>query len=222
MFGRNVERVLRAVLHGYRARCCGPLFKSLDSKTQQLIVADAKSHPGFEEAEQQGVGTVACLEGLLYRSALFRSVFYYRCSRCETLGTVGRILLNRCMKMLPPNPSVEINAASIGGGLRLLHGSVVIGSAVLGQNVRIGAGVVIGYRHGGTPTIHDDVHVCSNATVIGAIDVGEGAVIGAGAVVLNDVPAYAVAVGNPARIVDGGQVAEALHRKAAEDFEVMD
>ena len=201
MSGRNVEQVLRTVLHGYRTRYCGPLFKILDSKTQQLVLADAKSYSGFEDAERQGMGTAACLEGLLYRSALFRSVFYYRCSRCTTLGTTGKFLLNRCMKALPPNPSVEINATSIGGGLRLLHGSVVIGNAVLGQNVCIGAGVVIGCRHGGNPTIHDGVHVCANAVVIGPIDVGENSIIGAGSVVIHDVPANTVVAGNPAKVL---------------------
>jgi acetyltransferase-like isoleucine patch superfamily enzyme len=49
--------------------------------------------------------------------------------------------------------------------------------------------------------IGDFVDVGSNAVVIGSITVGDGAIIGAGAVVVKDVPPYAVVVGNPAHII---------------------
>jgi acetyltransferase-like isoleucine patch superfamily enzyme len=45
------------------------------------------------------------------------------------------------------------------------------------------------------------VDVGANAVILGAITIGDGAVIGAGAVVLKDVPARAVVAGNPARVI---------------------
>ena len=51
------------------------------------------------------------------------------------------------------------------------------------------------------PTIEHDVRIGTGAKVLGAITVGRGARIGSNAVVLDDVPAAATAVGIPARIV---------------------
>jgi len=56
---------------------------------------------------------------------------------------------------------------------------------VVGKSVKIGKGAWIGAR----------------VTIVPGVTVGEGAVIGAGSVVTKDVPPYAVAVGNPARII---------------------
>jgi maltose O-acetyltransferase len=50
-------------------------------------------------------------------------------------------------------------------------------------------------------TIHDDVWIGARAILLAGVTIGKGAVIGAGAVVPADVPAFGVAVGNPARIV---------------------
>ena len=50
--------------------------------------------------------------------------------------------------------------------------------------------------------IEDNVWVGDKATILGGVRIGQGAVIGANAVVTKDIPAFCVAVGNPARIID--------------------
>ncbi|EDM37128.1 hypothetical protein PBAL39_04998 [Pedobacter sp. BAL39] len=50
-------------------------------------------------------------------------------------------------------------------------------------------------------TIHDDVWIGANCTILGGVNIGKGAVIGAGSIVNIDIPEYAVAVGNPVRII---------------------
>jgi acetyltransferase-like isoleucine patch superfamily enzyme len=50
-------------------------------------------------------------------------------------------------------------------------------------------------------TIGDDVWIGAHATVIKGVNIGSGAVIGAGSVVTKDVPRYAIAVGNPAKVI---------------------
>jgi serine O-acetyltransferase len=88
-------------------------------------------------------------------------------------------------------------------GVFIGHGMVVIdGFVEIHRGVRIMPGVTIGVRDGFRgPTIKSDVRIGTGAKVLGAITVGRGARIGSNAVVLDDVPARATAVGIPARIV---------------------
>jgi serine O-acetyltransferase len=71
-------------------------------------------------------------------------------------------------------------------------------------------------KHGGKrhPTLRDGVIVGAGASVLGPLDVGEGAKIGAGSIVVKDVPANSTVVGNPGTpvVVDGQRVdPEKLH-----------
>jgi serine O-acetyltransferase len=81
---------------------------------------------------------------------------------------------------------------------------------VVGSNVVLGLGVLLGstfHRPGktGFPTIGDNVEIWAKASVLGPIEVGDGAVIGAHALVLHDVPPGAVARGVPAEAYIDGQ-----------------
>lgn len=103
---------------------------------------------------------------------------------------------------------IEIHpGAKIGKGLLIDHGSgVVIGeTAEIGDNCLIYQGVTLGgtgkecgKRH---PTLGNNVMVGAGARVLGPFTVGDNAKIAANAVVLNEVPPNATAVGVPARIV---------------------
>lgn len=103
---------------------------------------------------------------------------------------------------------IEIHpGATIGEGLFIDHGTgVVIGeTAELGDNVTLYQGVTLGgtgkesgKRH---PTIGDNVVVASGAKVLGSFRVGNNSKIGAGSVVLREVPPNSTVVGIPGRIV---------------------
>jgi len=103
---------------------------------------------------------------------------------------------------------VEIHpGAKIGSGVFIDHGSgVVIGeTAILGNNITIYQGVTLGgtgketgKRH---PTIKDGVMISAGAKLLGSFSVGENAKIGAGSVVLEEVPPNATVVGIPGKIV---------------------
>ena len=87
-------------------------------------------------------------------------------------------------------------------------GIVIHKDARIGDRVHICQNVTIGRHPGkeGVPTIEDDVYVGPGAVISGKIVIGRGASIGANAVVLKDVPAGAVAVGVPARVIETAQV----------------
>ena len=103
---------------------------------------------------------------------------------------------------------IEIHpGATIGEGLFIDHGTgIVIGeTAEIGKNVTLYQGVTLGgtgkekgKRH---PTLGNNVVVASGAKVLGSFTVGDHAKIGAGSVVLKEVPSYATVVGIPGRIV---------------------
>ncbi len=85
------------------------------------------------------------------------------------------------------------------GGL----GVVIHKDAVIGKNCRIGTGVVLGSRNPDTkaPVIGDSVYLGTGAKVLGGVSVGNGAIVGANAVVISNVPPHSIVVGTPARIV---------------------
>lgn len=77
------------------------------------------------------------------------------------------------------------------------NGVVIHKNAIIGKNVTIMQQVTVGQRKGqnDVPTIKDNVFIGAGAKVLGDIDVGEGARIGANAVITVDVPPNATAVG---------------------------
>lgn len=72
---------------------------------------------------------------------------------------------------------------------------------VLGKNIVIQHSVTIGEIGGATPVIKDNVYIGAKATIIGGVTIGNSAKIGAGAVVITDVPDGCSAVGVPAKII---------------------
>ena len=103
---------------------------------------------------------------------------------------------------------IEIHpGAQIGKGLFIDHGSgVIIGeTTIIGDNVTLYQGVTLGgtgkesgKRH---PTLKDNVMVSAGAKILGSFTIGENSKIGAGSVVLEEVPPNCTVVGVPGRIV---------------------
>ena len=97
----------------------------------------------------------------------------------------------------------------IGPGLRIEHGQalVVNDKTVFGRNVMIRNSTTIGNKllRDGTysrgPVIGDYVDIGANSVILGEVRIGDRAMIGAGSVVVKDVPANAVVAGNPARVL---------------------
>ena len=93
--------------------------------------------------------------------------------------------------------------ADFGPGLVLVHsmGIVINGEVRGGSGVTIMHQVTVGAEGRRSPTLGDGVFLGAGAKVIGPVSIGEGARVGANAVVVHDVPAHATVVGIPARVV---------------------
>ena len=93
--------------------------------------------------------------------------------------------------------------AEFGSGFVLIHSyGVVINSSVKGgSNVMIEHQVTIGAEKGKAPVLGNNVFIGAGAKIIGGIRIGDNTRIGANAVVVDDVPDGATAVGIPAKIV---------------------
>jgi len=113
------------------------------------------------------------------------------------------------------HPSIDLNMVEYGVGCYFQEGCVIQAGVRVGNNSSMGALVHVGHdsqigssvflAHGccisGLTTIEDGVFIGTNATVLPRLMLGRWSTIGAGAVVINDVPAYATVVGNPAKII---------------------
>lgn len=145
------------------------------------------------------------IEVLLYSS--FWALLFYR--PAHVLYKWHMFFLARIVSQLARFlTGIEIHpGATIGDGLFIDHGmGVVIGETCeIGENVTIyqgvtlgGTGKDVGKRH---PTIGNNVMIGSGAKVLGPIVIGDNSKIGAGSVVLKDVPRDSTVVGIPGRAV---------------------
>lgn len=145
------------------------------------------------------------MEVFLYPS--FRVMLHYRLAHKLYLKKhyfLARYISQRAVR----KTGIEIHpGAQIGSGFFIDHGSgVIIGeTTIIGNNVTLYQGVTLGgtgketgKRH---PTIEDNVMISAGAKVLGSFTIGAGSKIGAGSVVLEEVPPNCTVVGVPGRIV---------------------
>ncbi len=93
--------------------------------------------------------------------------------------------------------------AEFGPRFVLVHatGVVINGRVIGGAGVYLEHQVTIGAERRASPRLGDDVFVGAGAKIVGAVAIGDGARIGANAVVVKDVPPHTTVVGIPARVV---------------------
>ena len=145
------------------------------------------------------------MEVFLYPS--FRVMLHYRLAHKLYLKKhyfLARYISQRGVR----KTGIEIHpGAQIGKGLFIDHGNgVIIGeTTIIGDNVTLYQGVTLGgtgkeqgKRH---PTIGNNVMISAGAKVLGSFTVGDNSKVGAGSVVLSEVPPNSTVVGVPARVV---------------------
>ena len=147
-------------------------------------------------------------EVFLYPS--FKAILHYRAAHKLYQNRhyfLARWISQRAVR----KTGIEIHpGAVIGKGLFIDHGTgVIIGeTTIIGDNVTLYQGVTLGgtgkeqgKRH---PTLKDNVMVSAGAKILGSFTIGENSKIGAGSVVLEEVPPNCTVVGVPGRIVRMG------------------
>lgn len=94
-------------------------------------------------------------------------------------------------------------STKIGAGLYIGHGIgiVVNPTAILGKNCNISQFVTIGSNKGKAATIGDNVYIGPSVCIVEDVRIGSNVKIGAGSVVINNVPDNSTTVGNPNRII---------------------
>lgn len=159
----------------------------------------------FQVIKERDPAIKSPMEVLLYPS--FKVMMSYR--RAHKLYEKGHYFWARYLSQKAARKTgIEIHpGATIGKGFFIDHGTgVIIGeTTIIGDNVTLYQGVTLGgtgketgKRH---PTLEDNVMVSAGAKIIGSFTVGENSKIGAGSVVIEEVPPNCTVVGVPGRIV---------------------
>jgi serine O-acetyltransferase len=102
--------------------------------------------------------------------------------------------------------------AQIGPGLYVAHfgPTVIHPDTIAGSHLTILQGVTIGEHGGRVPRLGNNVSIAAGARLIGGITIGDNTIVGAGAVVVKDVPADCTVVGIPAKPITTNEELQAL------------
>lgn len=161
------------------------------SKNKKLIISDLYALNDLSSNDRKLYTDLACK---LLANGFFRTLFYFR------LGNV----FSKILRVFYPRDKTFIIdvRTKIGKSLTLAHPfSTILNAESIGDNVYVNHLVTVGEKNGLRPKIGNNVELHANATVIGGVTIGDYVVVGAGAVVVKDIPPHSVVVGNPSRII---------------------
>lgn len=178
--------LVRNILYNLRFLLVYPFANLCDSKIQK-DVDRWKSILGIQKNNYSAVAE------LLWKYPEFRNLFIYR----NRFRKIYRCWIALWYK---PMNTLYLQAKEIGGGLFIQHGfATMVSAESIGDNCWINQQVTIGFNGPGrAPIVGDNVMITCGAKVLGAITVGDYAVIGANAVVIRDVEPGAKMGGVPA------------------------
>jgi serine O-acetyltransferase len=168
----------------------------------QQIIRDTLSLARSVHGERRGPREIA--ETIFHDGTLVLALSRLRAAADrQRIPVVGGVLRRLQVGLFGADIARDVQ---FGEGVRFSHTvGIVIGGARIGDRVQFLGGNTIGcIVRDDFPQIGNDVIIGAGARIFGAIRVGDGAMIGANAVVASDVPARMLAIGNPARLLPLG------------------
>ncbi|WP_264238582.1 serine acetyltransferase [Pantoea ananatis] len=134
----------------------------------------------------------------------FNFCFWFRMSSHE--NKLLRRISKRIFKLKCRKFHIFLSPGTrIGAGMYIGHidvGCIIINPGTqIGANFNISPNVCIGSNTGNCAVIGDNVYLAPNVSIVEGVNIGNDVVIGAGSVLTKDIPSYAVAAGNPAKVI---------------------
>ncbi|TYL92030.1 serine acetyltransferase [Bradyrhizobium rifense] len=168
--------------------------------------------------------SIGSILALAFFNRTFRPVFTLRlCQWGAEHSSFLRLLARGAHRHASAKAGIDMpSVVQAGPGLVIVHGwgLVVNREAIIGTNVTLFNGVVIGRKDKITrsgrqteyPVIGDDVWIGPHAIILGGVRIGCGAIVGAGSVVTKDVPANSAVAGNPAKVLKTDVLADVMNK----------
>ena len=168
-------------------------------ETKDLINADYKRFP------KRTIGKF----GYLISNHSFKITFWFRIGSYlknkKGFWKILYVLVSLIYKHYAYKTGIQMPFGTpVKGGILFAHfGTIIINYGThIGRNCTIYQGVTIGSMRGqGVPAIGDNCVLFSGAKVIGKVTIGNNVAVGAGAIVIKDIPDGCVAGGNPAKVL---------------------
>ena len=168
------------------------LFFYLKKDVKDAVVCDLRR---MRHQVSLSLSSVLLLIYFLHNNRFFRTLFYYR---------IGPVLSQFIKGYCPPDRYFIISyQTQIKKGFSFAHPfSTIINAESIGEGFHCVHSTTLGAKEDGSrPIVGNNVVLGANVSIIGGVKIGDNVTIGAGSVVVKDIPSNCIAAGNPARVI---------------------